>query len=127
VRTAEMSIEEARATGHELSLCTALALAACPVALWVGNLHMAANYARELLDHSRRHYLPLWNAYGSEFDRVVAIRTGDFEIGSPAQLGELAGPNVTFRFLTGLVEVAGALVHAVRIAEALAVVEAGIE
>ena len=83
VRAAEMSIEEAQATGHALSLCTALALAACPVALWVGNLAMAAKYARELLDHSRRHYLPLWNAYGAGFHRVVAIRTGPGDTGSP--------------------------------------------
>ena len=35
VRAAEMSIEEAQATGHALSLCYTLALAACPIALWV--------------------------------------------------------------------------------------------
>ncbi len=130
VRTAEMSIEEAQATGHALSLCTALALAACPIALWVGNLAMAAKYARELLDHSRRHYLPLWNAYGSGFHSVVAIRTGHSDTGSPTSditLGELPAQNITFRFLTGLIELAGALTDAGRIVEGLAVVEAGIE
>ncbi|MGA2128554.1 MAG: transcriptional regulator, partial [Xanthobacteraceae bacterium] len=106
---------------------SALALAACPIALWVGDLAMAANYARELLYHSGRHYLPLWNAYGSGFCHVVAIRS---ETGSPVghiAVGELAEPNVTFRFLTGLIEVAGALAHAGRVTEGLAVVEAGIE
>jgi len=91
---------------------------------------MAANYARELLYHSGRHYLPLWNAYGSGFCRIVAIRSSDPETGSPVQhiaVGELAEPNVAFRFLTGLIEVAGALAHAGRIIEGLAVVEAGIE
>jgi predicted ATPase/DNA-binding winged helix-turn-helix (wHTH) protein len=130
VRTAEMSIEEAQATGHALSLCTALALAACPIALWVGNLAMAAKYARELLDHSRRHYLPLWNAYGSGFHSVVAIKTGHSDTGSPTSditLGELPAQNITFRFLTGLIELAGALTDAGRIVEGLAVVEAGIE
>ena len=38
VRTAETSIGEAQATGHAMSLCYALALAACPIALWTGNL-----------------------------------------------------------------------------------------
>jgi predicted ATPase/DNA-binding winged helix-turn-helix (wHTH) protein len=130
VRTAKMSIEEARATGHALSLCSALALAACPIALWIGDLPMAANYARELLDHSRRHFLPLWNAYGSVFHRIVAIRSGDLDGGVPVPLvalSELAGPNVTFRFLTGLIELAEALTHAGRIADGLAVVEAGME
>ncbi len=130
VRTAKMSIEEAQAADHALSLCTALALAACPIALWTGDLPMATNYARQLLDHSRRHFLPLWNAYGSLFYRIVAIRTGDLDGGEPmphVALGELAGPNVTFRFLTGLVELAEALTHAGRIADGLAVVEAGME
>jgi hypothetical protein len=91
---------------------------------------MAANYARQLLEHSRRHYLPLWNAYGSGFHGVVTIRTGHRDTGSPTPditLGEFAGPNVTFRFLTGLIELAGALTDAGRIVEGLAVVEAGIE
>jgi predicted ATPase/DNA-binding winged helix-turn-helix (wHTH) protein len=130
VHTAQKSIEEAQAAGHALSLCTALALAACPIALWTGNLPMAANYARQLLDHSRRHFLPLWNAYGSLFHRIVAIRSGDLDGGVPVphvSVRELAGPNVTFRFLTGLVELAEALTHAGRIADGLAVVEAGME
>jgi predicted ATPase len=130
VRTAKMSIEEARTSGHALSLCSALALAACPIALWTGDLPMAANYAGELLDHSRRHFLPLWNAYGSVFHRIVAIRSGDLDSGAPVPhtpLSELAGPNVTFRFLTGLIELAEALTHAGRIEDGLAVVEAGLE
>jgi len=130
VRTAETSIEEAQAADHALSLCTALALAACPIALWTGNLPMAANYARQLLDHSRRHFLPLWNAYGALFHRIVAIRSGDLDEGVSVPhvvLSELAGPTITFRFLTGLVELAEALTHAGRIADGLAVVEAGME
>jgi hypothetical protein len=39
-----VSIEEAHATGHEISRCRALALAACPTTLWVGNLAAAAHY-----------------------------------------------------------------------------------
>jgi hypothetical protein len=130
VRTVKLSIEEAQTTGHALSRCTALALAACPIALWTGDLSMAANYARELLEHSRRHFLPLWNAYGAVFHRIVAIRSGGPDGGAPmphAALGELAGPHVTFRFLTGLIELTDALTHAGRIADGLAVVEAGME
>jgi hypothetical protein len=41
VRTAESSIEDARATNHAISLCYALALAASPIALWVGDLAAA--------------------------------------------------------------------------------------
>jgi predicted ATPase len=91
---------------------------------------MAAKYARELLDHSRRHCLPLWNAYGSRFRSIVATRTGHSDTGSATSditLDELPAANITFRFLTGLIELAGALTQAGRIVEGLAIVEAGIE
>jgi hypothetical protein len=65
VRTAEMSIEKAQATGHALSLCYALVLAACPIALWVGNLAAAAHYAGMLHDESAKHSLPLWSELGA--------------------------------------------------------------
>jgi hypothetical protein len=127
VRTAEMSIGEAEATGHALSLCSALALAACPIALWVGNLTAAAHYTSMLLDHSSKHNLQLWNAIGCGFQRVVAIRGDDLD--TELQLlrtepSEIAGPDFSFRFLTGLVE---ALANTGRIAEAFALVETGIE
>src|SRR5262249_39474868 len=38
VRSAESALEGARATNHALTLCTALAYSACPVALYVGDL-----------------------------------------------------------------------------------------
>jgi tetratricopeptide (TPR) repeat protein len=76
VRAAETSITKAQETGHALSLCYALALAACPIAVWVGNLAAAAHYTGMLLDHSRENNLPLWNAYGSSFHRVVTLSGG---------------------------------------------------
>jgi hypothetical protein len=130
LRTAEISIAEAQATPHELSLCYAIALAGCPVALWVGNLTAAAHYTGMLLDHSRRSGLRLWNAFASRFHRVVAISRGDLDAGLQllhTELEELAEPNFRFRFLTGMVELADALARAGRMAEGLAVVEAGIE
>jgi len=57
MRTAESSIENARAANHALSLCYALALAACPIALLVGDIPTAAHYARMLREHSTRHAL----------------------------------------------------------------------
>jgi predicted ATPase len=118
-RAAETSIEEAKVTCHAVSLCLALALAACPIALWIGDLAGAAHYTRMLLDHSREHSLPLWREFGVRFQRVVAIKGGD--------LDETAEPNFSFRSLTGLTELAEALTGAGRIDEAFALVEAGIE
>jgi hypothetical protein len=97
----------------------ALALAACPIALWVGDLAGAAHYTRMLLDHSREHSLPLWREFGVRFQRVIVIKGGD--------LDETVEPNFSFRSLTGLSELAEALIGAGRIDEAFALVEAGIE
>jgi hypothetical protein len=119
LRTAEESIGEARATGHANSLCLALALAACPLALWVGNLSAAARYAQMLLDHAREQNFPLWSEYGFQFQRVLLIKEGGHD--------ETTEPNFRIRSLTALAELAGAFALAGRIGEGLAAVEAGIE
>ncbi len=129
-RTVEMSIEEAQATGHALSLCYALAYGACPVAIWVGNLAAAGHYTEMLLDHSRRHSLSALTAFGLALQTIVVIKRGDLDAGLrllPGGLDEIVEPNFKFRFLPGLSELAEALGHAGRIVEALAVLEAGIE
>ena len=128
VRTAEISIGEARETGHAASLCYALALAACPIALWVGNLTAAVRYTEMLVDLSRKHKLPLWSDLGSTLQRVVVLKGGNFEAGLrplPAGLDEIAEPN--FNSLIFLSELAEALAHTGRIAEGLTVLEARIE
>jgi predicted ATPase/DNA-binding winged helix-turn-helix (wHTH) protein len=128
VRAAETSIGEAEAIGHTISLCHALAFAACPIALWVGNLAAARHYAGMLVDHSRKHSLPLWSVLGSKLQTVVVLKSDDFDAGlrlPPAGFDGVAEPNLNF--LIYLSEQAEALAHAGRIAEALALVEAGIE
>jgi predicted ATPase len=127
VRTAETSIEEAQATGHAMSLCYALALAACPIALWVGNPAAAARYTGMLIDHARKHSLSLWSDLGTRLRRVVVLKGGDSEAGLrllPAGLDEIAEPN--FNGLIFLSELAEALAHAGRVAEGFAVLEARI-
>jgi len=74
--------------------------------------------------------MPLWSAFGSRFQRLVVLKSGDLATGSRLMqtgLDEIADPDVSSRFWSGLSELAGALTHAGRIAEALALVEAGIE
>jgi Tetratricopeptide repeat len=118
-RAAEASVCEAQATGHAISICLALALAACPTALWTGDLAAASRYTRTLLDHSRDHRLSLWREFRDRFQRAISIKSGEPD--------EIAEPNFSFRSLTGLTELAEALARAGRIAEAVATVEAGIE
>jgi predicted ATPase/DNA-binding winged helix-turn-helix (wHTH) protein len=126
VRTAEMSIEEAQATGHAVSLCNALALAACPIALWVGNLTTAAHYSDMLVENSRKHDLPLWSAHGSRLHRVVVLKGGDIVAGSQpldTSLDEVDQSNVGFRSFTSRSQLVEILVQAGRMAEGLSVLK----
>jgi predicted ATPase len=64
------------------------------------------------------------------FKRQVVLKGGDVDSGSrrlATALDEIVQPNASFRFFTGLTELAEGLAHAGQIAEALALVEAGIE
>jgi predicted ATPase len=119
VRTAAISIGEAQATGHAMSLCYSLALAACPIALWVGNLAAAAHNTRMLLDRSREHSLTLWSGFGSRLQAVLAIKGGDLDT---------QDRSLSTTSAAGFIgELAEAFVRAGRIAEGLAVVEAGFD
>src|SRR6267378_2480861 len=81
MRAAESSIADARAANHTNSLCYALSQAACPIALLVGDLAAAEHYVRMLLDHSTRHGLALWQAWGSSYQGVLVIKRGDSTTG----------------------------------------------
>jgi predicted ATPase/DNA-binding winged helix-turn-helix (wHTH) protein len=80
-RMAEMSVELARAIGHPLSLCIALADAACPVGLGIGNLASVEANAAILLEHSARHGLHIWNVWARGINGAVLIRRGDVVTG----------------------------------------------
>jgi predicted ATPase len=76
-RAAHSSVEDARAANHTISLCVALAHAACPLALLTGDLAAAEHYGTMLLDHSTRHALALWRACGPSFQGLLVIQRGD--------------------------------------------------
>ena len=128
LRAAETSLGEA--TGHDYSVCYALVFAACPIALWVGDLATAAYYVGMLRDYSRRHGSSLWAASVSRFCKIVALKGGVLEPGSRlphSDFEEIAEPNVSVRFLTGLSELADALANAGQITHGLALLDAEIE
>jgi predicted ATPase len=81
MRTAESAVEEARAANHVLSLCLALAQAACPIALLVGDIAAAESYLSMLLEQSTRHSLPLWAALGRSDRGLLLIKRGDLDAG----------------------------------------------
>jgi predicted ATPase len=126
--TAESSIENARATNHALTLCYALALAACPIALLVGDLAAVEHYTGTLLDHSTRHALAPWRALGRGYQGVLAIKRGEVATGLPllrAGFDELGEAKFAVMRLITLVMAEG-LAQAGQVSEGLAVVEEAI-
>jgi predicted ATPase/DNA-binding winged helix-turn-helix (wHTH) protein len=126
VRMVEAGLGEAEATGHAISQCYVLAMAACHVAFWMGDQVAASRYTIRLIDLSRRHDLPHWSAYGARFDQVLGLKAGGPPSRSSGQ-EERAGPNFSLRSVTGLMMLAEALGQVGRIAEGLALLETGIE
>jgi predicted ATPase len=80
-RATHSTVEDARAANHTISLCQALAHAACPLALLTGDLAAAEHYGTMLLDHSTRHALPHWRACGRGFQGMLVIQRGDVVAG----------------------------------------------
>jgi predicted ATPase/DNA-binding winged helix-turn-helix (wHTH) protein len=81
VRAVESGIGDASATNHAISLCYALAQAACPIALLIGDLPAAERYTGMLLEHSTRHAPARWHDYGRIYQGVLVIRRGDVMAG----------------------------------------------
>ena len=121
----EISLEDARAADHALSLCFALARGACPLALLMGDMAAAEHYLEILLDNSTRHSLAHWQAIGRGQQGVLAIRRGDHVNGVQllrAAFGDFGNHNsVVVRLVEFLI--AEALGRAGLIVDALAAVE----
>jgi predicted ATPase len=129
MRTAESSVDYARATDHAISMCFALTHAACPIALVVGDLAVAEHYVEMLLDHSTRHALALWRAFGLSYQGVLVVRRGDIMTGLcllRTGLNEIVEANSASRFFVFQSEMAEALGRAGKIVEGLAAVEGAI-
>jgi predicted ATPase/DNA-binding winged helix-turn-helix (wHTH) protein len=126
---AECSIKDARAANHVVSLCHALSFAACPIALWVGDLVTAERYVGMQLDNSKRHALARMYAAARRFQGVLLVNQGDVTNGlrllhaSLNELREEANISTSFRFLTTMGQIAEALGHAGQVADGLAAIE----
>jgi predicted ATPase/DNA-binding winged helix-turn-helix (wHTH) protein len=77
VSTARSAVDEARATEHALSLWRVLANAACPIALYVGDLVEAERLVAALLESSAKHPLTLWNALSRCLKGALLLARGD--------------------------------------------------
>jgi predicted ATPase len=126
MHTAELITNDAVVSSRAVSLCYVLAVAACPIALWNGDLVMAERFTAMLLDRSARHSLPFWRSVGQRHQGALSVRSGDLE-GGLRLLGAGAA-NVAFRSsLFFLGEMAVALGRASQIADAFAIIAEAID
>ncbi|MEA2874408.1 MAG: hypothetical protein QOH67_4395, partial [Hyphomicrobiales bacterium] len=127
MRNAERSVADARATHHGESLGFALAAAACPIALWSGDLVAAEHHVEMLLDHSARHLLGRWSTFGRGYQGTLAIYRGDFESGVQklrAAFAELATAESVARLSAFVISATSR--HAGQIADGLPAIEKAI-
>ena len=81
MRAAASSVADSRAINHAMSLAHALAMAACPIALWVGDLAAAEHYIQMLIDDFTTPALARGRAFGLGYQGVLVIRRGDLGTG----------------------------------------------
>jgi predicted ATPase/DNA-binding winged helix-turn-helix (wHTH) protein len=123
-REVESSVEDARLANHANSLGYAFGFGACPITLWVGDLHAADYYVGMLRNHSARYAAPIWLTFGRSYQGALEIQRGELVAGLQlllAGLHELGEGTTTSRFIAS--QMAEALGRAGRVADGLAVIE----
>jgi len=74
LETARRAVARAEASGHAVSLCSAL-YGACPVALWSGEQALAAEWVPRMVEEARRRGLLGWLRYGEWFMQGLQLLT----------------------------------------------------
>ena len=130
-RVAREGVDEARVTGHAISLCDALARGPCPIALLTGDLTAARNSIDDLLDLASTHALAQWEVFARCWKAVLLIRQGDAGAGAELlsrTLDQLQQGSMLVHYSTAfLCILAEGLASAGRVSEALATVERGLD
>jgi hypothetical protein len=123
---AQMSVESACAIGHPLSLCIALADAACPVGFGIGDLASVEANAAILLEHSAKHGLHVWNAWARGINGAVLNRRGDVVTGLEllrSAINEIRGTGFVQRNRIFFGAMAQGLLRAGQAAEGLSIMD----
>src|SRR5229473_5541381 len=81
-RLTENLVGYARTEDHLLSFLYTLLFAACPIALYVGDLTTADHHVRLAFDLAARHALEMWNVWAKCFEGVLLIKRGENHAGS---------------------------------------------
>ncbi|HEY4175826.1 MAG TPA: winged helix-turn-helix domain-containing protein [Kofleriaceae bacterium] len=72
-REAHRGLDAALEMRHDGTLCYLLALGACPVALWAGDIEDARRLVRLLIETATRASLGFWLSWGQAFDRALDL------------------------------------------------------
>jgi predicted ATPase len=126
---AQRSIEDAQALDHALSLCIALAVGMCPVALAIGDVDQSERAVAMLLDYSTRNALTYWHGWGQAFKGVLLNNRGNatgLQVLASALGEELPGDSPARRHVAFLGEFAEALGRAGQFAEGFAAIDEAI-
>jgi predicted ATPase/DNA-binding winged helix-turn-helix (wHTH) protein len=126
---AELNVEQARSIDHALTLCTALGQAACPIALLSGELAAAERFVAALLEHSARHDLARWHAWGRCFNGILMIKQGSLDDGVRllrTTLHDMPATALALRYTGFLAELADALGRVDEAVQGIAVIDAAL-
>jgi len=125
-RLTESLVDYAGAKDHALSFLYALLIAACPIALFVGDFTTVEHHVRLAFDLAARHALERWNVWAQCFEGILLIKRGDHRAGSQllqSGLDRVREPVVHHQLSLLLAELAAGLGGAGQIAEGLVVVD----
>jgi len=125
-RLTKSLVDYARSKDHVLSFLHTLIFAACPIALYVGDVTTADHHVRLALDLAARHALDIWKAWAQCYEGILLIKRGDHRVGSDllqSALERLPMPIFDHLMSLFLAELAVGLSGSGLIAEALVVVD----
>jgi hypothetical protein len=125
-RLTENLVDYVGTKDHVLSRVYALLIAACPIALHVGDLTAADHHVRLAFDLAVRHALEVWKDLAQCFEGAVLIKRGDHGAGSQllqSALERVPEPTLHHHMSLLLAELAAGLGGAGQIVEGLGVVD----
>jgi predicted ATPase len=118
-------VEQQRTVNLARPFRLVLARAACPIALWVGDLDLAGRYLELLSDSSTRHGLTVWQTFSRGYEGVLFLRRGQLSHGIAlvcAALDQFDRAFSGYPVLTFLSELAEAFRWAGQISDGLAAI-----
>ena len=125
-RLTESLVDYIRPRDHMLSFLYSLLIAACPIALYVGDLTTADDHVSVASDVATRNGLEIWNVWAQCFKGVVLIKRGEHGAGAQllqSGLERLPEPAIHHHMSLLLAELAAGLGGAGQITEGLGVVD----